>query len=312
MERTIIVRFASGTNWCTGRPIRNLPSQIDISSDATIKDIYHHLAHCLKCSVHRIRLTRFPSVKSYLEAGSTETLKEWHAPDGEQIRLYVRDLGPQIEWRTVYLLEYLGPLILHPLLFAIFTATTNPSPSLGQKLVCVAVTIHYLKRELETIFLHQFSAATMPLGNLFKNSFHYWILGGVNLAFWSYSRPLLINSVISNNTAVVGIAVWLFGEIWNFDVHLYLRLQRGERNSKTRVIPRGHGFGLVTCPNYLAEIISWLGVWVISGYGWAAALFAFVSAWQMLLWARKRECKYRTQFGESYIKKRWSMIPGLP
>lgn len=34
--------------------------------------------------------------------------------------------------------------------------------------------IHYAKRLLETVFVHRFSHATMPLLNLFKNCSYYW------------------------------------------------------------------------------------------------------------------------------------------
>lgn len=38
---------------------------------------------------------------------------------------------------------------------------------------CYAV--HYIKRLLETIFVHRFSHATMPFFNLFKNCSYYWL-----------------------------------------------------------------------------------------------------------------------------------------
>jgi hypothetical protein len=38
----------------------------------------------------------------------------------------------------------------------------------------VCWTLHYAKRLLETLFVHRFSHATMPLSNLFKNCSYYW------------------------------------------------------------------------------------------------------------------------------------------
>ena len=34
--------------------------------------------------------------------------------------------------------------------------------------------LHYSKRLLETMFVHRFSNATMPIMNLFKNCGYYW------------------------------------------------------------------------------------------------------------------------------------------
>ena len=50
------------------------------------------------------------------------------------------------------------------------------------------VILHYLKRELETAFVHRFSSETMPFTNVFKNSFHYYGLFGF-LTMYFFLHP---------------------------------------------------------------------------------------------------------------------------
>lgn len=39
--------------------------------------------------------------------------------------------------------------------------------------------LHFLKRELESEFVHIFSNASVPISGSYKNYFHYWIFYGL-------------------------------------------------------------------------------------------------------------------------------------
>jgi very-long-chain enoyl-CoA reductase len=169
--------------------------------------------------------------------------------------------------------------------------------------------LHFLKREYETIFVHRFSAATMPARNIVKNSAHYWFLSGLNLAYWSYapwsptagkSNPLL---------TYLGIALFVIGEIGNFYTHLVLKNLR-KPGTTERGIPRGVGFGLVTCPNYMFEIMAWIGVGLVN-WSLSSVVFLVAAGGQMIVWAQKKERRYRKEFGDKYKKKRFALIPGV-
>lgn len=166
------------------------------------------------------------------------------------------DTGRQISWRTVFVIEYAGPIFIH--LAALFLRPyiyhgVKPSDSLSpiQLLSMGMFVAHYVKRELETLFVHKFSSSTMPFSNVFKNSFHYWILGGLNAAYWVYSPTAIaakpITDSMSKGCVYAGLALYVFGELSNFNTHLILSRLRSPGGTE-RGIPRGFGFDWVTCP----------------------------------------------------------------
>ena len=219
--------------------------------------------------------------------------------------------GPQVSWRFVFVLEYLGPLLLHPLFYFLrpYIYGTSAPPSELQKLSFLLVSLHFLKREYETLFVHRFSLATMPARNIFKNCGHYWLFSGLNLAYWIYSPNAPTAGKSDLLITYAGIALFVFGELANLSTHYTLRDLR-KPGSKERGIPQGLGFNLVTCPNYTFEVIAWLGIWLIN---WSLSTFVFLvlAVGQMLLWARKKESRYRKEFGDKYKRKRFVMFPGI-
>jgi len=218
----------------------------------------------------------------------------------------------------VFIIEYLGPLLipalfLFPLRHYIYYnfGQPLPDPSDSQLLVCALLSVHFLKREVETIFIHRFSNATMPARNIFKNSAHYWLLAGFNIAYWVF-RPDATAATDSPNETLVyaGLGLFVFSELANLNAHLVLRNLR-RAGTTERGIPSGFGFGLVTCPNYLFEILAWVGVYLVSGLSWSVLFFIAVGGGQMAIWAAKKERRYRKEFGDKYKRKSFVMVPGI-
>ena len=231
----------------------------------------------------------------------------------DQSTVYVKDLGPQIGWQTVFVIEYIGPILIHPLVYTLAPYIYKSAPaeaSQMQKLVLMTTIAHFVKRELETLFIHRFSASTMPFRNVFKNSAHYWFLSGVNMAYWVYAPTSSAAGPPNQLVLAAGLALYGAGEMANLSTHLTLRDLRSAGTTQ-RGIPQGWLFDLVTCPNYLTEIVSWLGVYLMSGFNWSVLLFIVIAAAQMMAWAKKKERRYRNEFGDKYHTKRYAMIPGL-
>lgn len=96
-----------------GKPVRGFPLQVSIPDDATLSVLKQFVAQAApRLTTERQRLTT--ENKSPLLADE-QRLTELGVHSGDT--LYVKDLGPQISWRTVFLVEYGGPLFIHPLLY---------------------------------------------------------------------------------------------------------------------------------------------------------------------------------------------------
>lgn len=284
-----------------GKRIRNLPETIKSSSGS---DLYNQIANATGLSRNRLRITSAEDSKVVIP----HNLKPLPSLTGVE----VKDLGPQIAWRTVFIIEYLGPILIHPLIYYLRPKIYKNAgePSLAQWLSLVLITTHFFKRELETAFVHRFSSATMPVFNIFKNSAHYWILAGANIAYFTYSPTSPAAKVNKLNPVLItGLALFAVGEVCNFINHLQLRALRPE-GTTTRQIPKGLGFSLVTCPNYMFEVIAWAGMCLVT-LSWTTVLFTAVAGTTMALWAWKKEKRLRKEFGDKYKKKRFALIPGI-
>jgi very-long-chain enoyl-CoA reductase len=149
------------------------------------------------------------------------------------------------------------------------------------------VVLHFIKRELETLFVHRFSADTMPLPNIFRNSAHYWALAGIVFGYVVY-HPAFSHTKRTANQAILALVLYAYAELSNLYTHITLRRLRPE-GTRMRQIPHGYGFdwpfGGISCANYFFEIMAWIVIAVWSGC-WAVIPFLVIAIFIMDRWAQ--------------------------
>uniref|UniRef100_A0A1D1ZBP2 3-oxo-5-alpha-steroid 4-dehydrogenase 1 n=1 Tax=Anthurium amnicola TaxID=1678845 RepID=A0A1D1ZBP2_9ARAE len=126
-------------------------------------------------------------------------------------------------------------------------------------LVASALAIHFFKRVLEVLFVHQYSG-NMILDSVIPISISYFI----NTVFTIYGQYLTQGmSEPPIDLKYPGIILFLVGISGNFYHHVLLSKLR-KKGEKGYKIPKGGLFETVICPHYLFEIIGFIGISFIS------------------------------------------------
>lgn len=211
--------------------------------------------------------------------------------------------------------EYAGPLVIYLIFYLrpgfIYT-NRNAKYQDVATLACVCWVFHYAKRLLETIFVHRFSHATMPIRNIFKNSFYYW--GFAAYVAYYNNHPLYTPPSFGKWQIYIGFFGFFLSEFGNLSIHFALRDLR-PAGSKVRKIPYPTSnpftllFNFVSCPNYTYEIGSWI-FFSIMTQSLPALLFTIAGGYQMLVWAKGKHRNYRKEF-EKYPRMRKAIFPFL-
>jgi hypothetical protein len=150
--------------------------------------------------------------------GASRTLGSFAAEGGfgladAGLQLIDKDYGRQIGYKTVFIVEYLGPILImmfyamRPSFLMGAGASARPWHWVA-KWGVVAWLLHFIKRELETLYVHKFSRPTMPFFNLFKNSIYYWgfaLVVGRCLCDPDYTAPEDVRQV---RAACAGAGGW--------------------------------------------------------------------------------------------------------
>ncbi|XP_070595710.1 very-long-chain enoyl-CoA reductase isoform X3 [Erythrolamprus reginae] len=179
-------------------------------------------------------------------------------------------------------------------------------------LACMCHSFHYVKRLLETLFVHRFSHGTMPLRNIFKNCIYYW--GFAAWMAYYINHPLYTPPAYGHEQVKLALIIFLFCQLGNFSIHIALRNLR-PAGSKARKIPFPTKnpftwlFLLISCPNYTYEVGSWIG-FAIMTQCLPVALFSLVGFIQMTIWAKGKHRSYLKEFRD-YPPLRSPIVPFL-
>ncbi|XP_071953896.1 probable very-long-chain enoyl-CoA reductase art-1 isoform X2 [Antedon mediterranea] len=292
----------------TGKPVTKLSG---LNKSSTISEVKKKI-YTQKGKLYPERQSIRSSIKGK-NIKDDETLDHLGLDNGGE--LYLKDLGPQISWTLVFLSEYAGPLFVYLLFYmrpAIIYGTQAAYKPMHQAVHIAAAcwTFHYAKRLFETVFIHRFSHATMPIMNLFINCSYYWGFA----AFVSYyiNHPLYTPPMYGDVQLYGGLALFLMNEVGNFSIHYALRNLRPPGTKERRIPhptanPMTLAFAFVSCPNYMYEVGAWLSFTIMSQC-LPAGLFTLAGFYQMTMWALGKHRNYKKEFS-SYPRSRKSIIP---
>ncbi|KAG6601242.1 3-oxo-5-alpha-steroid 4-dehydrogenase 2, partial [Cucurbita argyrosperma subsp. sororia] len=160
----------------------------------------------------------------------------------------------KISSRSGMLLLYAPAALAGAVSFWIF-----PNDDLRILLLKSALTLHFVKRNFEVLFIHKYSGK-MALDSALIISLSYFSSTALMIYAQELSRTLPEPSI---DLKFIGISLFLIGIIGNF-YHHYILSQTRKKGETGYKIPKGGLFCVVICPHYLFEITVYFGFALIS------------------------------------------------
>ncbi|XP_069793079.1 trans-2,3-enoyl-CoA reductase-like [Narcine bancroftii] len=231
------------------------------------------------------------------------------------ITLYFRDLGIQINWTTVFLTEYSGPLLIYllfyfrlPNLYDMEDTRDCSRPAVVH-LACLCHSLHYVKQILETLFLHSFSSKNSTLKNMLWACAFYW--GFTIWMAYYINHPLYTPPSFGNRQIIPALVCFLVCGAGNYFTNAAI-IQEHKVGAKNNIIRPTYNpftwlFKLVSCPNYTYEMGAWISFTIMT-QTFPVAVFALMVSLQLILWAQRKHHKYQKDL-KHYPSNRTALIP---
>lgn len=218
--------------------------------------------------------------------------------------------------KTALYLGYSGPPTIW-LISLVISQKTTPYYTI----LTTLIVLHYLKRLLESKFVHiHADRKKIKFSEFFGLFFFYSILGGVGICSEIYYRNLnLFDFWFSDFFVFFFIFLFFVFEILNFFCHFKLRKLRIEiENGKQiitnkRKIPKGLFFDHIISPNYTFEIFSWVCFCFLSR-SFVCIFFTAMGGLTMYNWGVEKKNSLLknncfSEFEKESVRKRGILIP---
>lgn len=282
----------------------------EIDDTTTVKQLKEMIYKNKKISPIRQQLIIEDNHEPTIIEDDNAKLVSTYSITNDSFKILFKDKGPQVRPEILNVLEYSGALLIY-LLFLPLNIEPNLSINKGktwqmtssQQIAAFLWVSHYVKRIAESIFIHNHGSHTVPTFSLVKECVYYWGFGA--LIGYSVNRPA---TTFSHWNVRIGFPVFCLAMFCNLICHVQLKYLRPQGTNKVG-LPRGFLFEYVDCPNYLCEIVMWIGFNIVTGFTPAGIAFCVFGAVYMTMAANRKHAQYKKIFRNRYPRFRKILIP---
>jgi 3-oxo-5-alpha-steroid 4-dehydrogenase 1 len=212
--------------------------------------------------------------------------------------------GPSISARVGWQIMEAPAVVVMAAGFAVSERTAHPAALA----LFILWELHYVHRALIAPRLGSPTAAPIPVA-VVAMGFVFNVVNAALQGAWLFRLgPDRAPSWLWGPRFLLGVTLFAAGLTINLRSDAVLRRLRAPGETGYR-IPRGGLFELVSCPNYLGEIVEWVG-WAVATWSLAGLAFAFWTAANLLPRALAHHRWYRRRFPD-YPAERRAIVPFL-
>lgn len=154
-------------------------------------------------------------------------------------------------------------------------------------LTCMFI-FHFARRVVESFLINKYTGKTRRLSDVV---FSYYAMWGCLCDFSGSSTMMATFGAVTPPVFATGAAIFLVGQSTNAYCH-HLLNEVKSRGGGEHVIPTGGPFDSFLMPHYTAEMVSWTGFAVSSGFNTASLTIWFLSLSVMQCWTHRRRLEY--------------------